>query len=66
MDSEYVPVSKEFKIYVFRRDGSVLNDIRQRSGAIITSRDREEGVAGSGNDQQRETAKRPILEKEVS
>ncbi|CAH3166443.1 unnamed protein product [Pocillopora meandrina] len=64
MDSEYVPVSKEFKIHVFRRDGSVLNDIRQRSGAIITSRDREEGVAVSGNDQQRETAKRLILEKE--
>ena len=66
MDSEYVPVSDEFKSRVIGRDGSVLNNIRQRSGAIITSRYKEEGFTVSGNDQQRETAKRLILEKVVS
>lgn len=64
MDSEYVPVSEEFKSRVIGRDGSVLNSIRERSGAIITSRyTEEEGFTVSGNDQQRETAKRLILEK---
>ena len=67
MDSEYVPVSEEFKSRVIGRDGSVLNSIRERSGAIITSRyTEEEGFSVSGNDQQRETAKRLILEKVVS
>ena len=67
MDSEYVPVSEEFKSRVIGRDGSVLNSIRERSGAIITSRyTEEEGFTVSGNDQQRETAKRLILEKVVS
>ncbi|XP_022800252.1 uncharacterized protein LOC111338099 [Stylophora pistillata] len=64
MDSEYVPVSREFKSRVIGRDGCVLNNIRQRSGAIITSRFKEEeGFTIIGDYQQRETAKRLILEK---
>ena len=67
MNSEFVPVSKEFKSHVIGGDGSVLSSIGQRSGAAITSRCREEErFTVCGNDQQRETAKRLILEKVVS
>ena len=67
MDSEYVPVSREFKSRVIGRDGCVLNNIRRRSGAIITSRFKEEeGFTIIGDYQQRETAKRLILERVVN
>ena len=67
MQSEFVPVSKDFKVHVIGTRGSVIQDIRQRSGAQIWTASREgEGFTVSGNAEQIACAKRLILEKVVS
>ena len=67
MESEFVPVSREFKSHVTGRDGAVLNTIRQTSGATITSTEGdEEGFIIIGDSEQREIARKLILEKVVS
>ena len=67
MQSEFVWVSKDFKGQVIGKGGYVLQEIRQRSGATITSvRREEEGFTVSGNPEQIACAKRLILEKVVS
>lgn len=67
MESEFVPVSREFKSHATGRDGAVLNTIRQTSGATITSTEGdEEGFIIFGDSEQREIARKLILEKVVS
>ena len=67
MQSEFVPVSKDFKAHVIGTRGSVIQDIRQRSGAQIWSASREEeGFTVNGNAEQIACGKRLILEKVVS
>ena len=67
MESEFVPVSREFKSHVTGRDGAVLNTIRPTSGATITSTEGdEEGFSIFGDSEQREIARKLILEKVVS
>ena len=67
MQSEFVPVAKDFKAHVIGRKGYVIEDIRQRSGAQIwSSSTEEEGFTVSGNEEQIACAKRLILEKVVS
>ena len=67
MQSEFVPVSKNFKAAVIGTHGSVIQDMRQRSGAQIWSAHREEeGFTVSGYAEQIASAKRLILEKLVS
>ena len=62
-----MPVSREFKSHVTGRDGAVLNTIRQTSGATITSTEGdEEGFIIIGDSEQREIARKLILEKVVS
>ena len=62
-----MPVSREFKSQVIGRDGAVLNTIRQTSRAKITSTDGdEEGFIIFGDAEQREIARKLILEKVVS
>ena len=62
-----MPVSREFKCQVIGRDGAVLNTIRQTSRAKITSTDGdEEGFIIFGDAEQREIARKLILEKVVS
>ena len=67
MQSQFVPVSKEFKGHVTGKRGSVIREIHQKSGAQITSTStEEEGFTTSGNAQQIAHAKRLILQKVVS
>lgn len=67
MESEFVPVSREFKSQVIGRDGAVLNKIRQTSRAKITSTEGDdEGFIIFGDAEQREIARKLILEKVVS
>lgn len=67
MQSEFVPVAKDFKAHVIGRKGYVIEDIRQRSGAQIwSSSTEEEGFTVSGSEEQIACAKRLILEKVVS
>ena len=67
MQSEFVPVSKDFKGHVIGKGGYIIQDIRQTSGAQIRSaRSEEEGFTISGNAEQIACAKRLILEKVVS
>lgn len=67
MQNEFVPVPKNFKAAVIGTHGSVIQDMRQRSGAQIWSADREEeGFRVSGYAEQIASAKRLILEKVVS
>ena len=62
-----MPVSREFKSQVIGRDGAVLNTIRQTSRAKITSTEGdEEGFIIFGDAEQREIARKRILEKVVS
>ena len=62
-----MPVSREFKSHVTGRDGAVLNTIRQTSGATITlTEGDEEGFFVFGDSEQREIARKLILEKVVS
>lgn len=62
-----MPVSREFKSHATGRDGAVLNTIRQTSGATITSTEGdEEGFIIFGDSEQREIARKLILEKVVS
>lgn len=67
MESEFVWVSKDFKAHVIGKRGCVIQDIKQRSGAAISSASREEeGFTVSGDAEQIACAKRFILEKVVS
>ena len=67
MQSEFVPVPKNFKAAVIGTHGSVIRDITQRSGAQIWSAHREEeGFTVSGYAEQIASAKKLILEKVVS
>lgn len=67
MQSEFVPVPMDFKAAVIGTRGSVIEDIRQRSGAQVWSANREdEGFTVSGNAEQIAYAKKLILEKVVS
>lgn len=67
MQSEFVPVPMEFKGHVIGKGGSVIQDIRQRSGAQVRSPSSEEaGFTVSGNAEQIASAKRLILEIVVS
>ena len=62
-----MPVPKEFKAHVIGKRGSVIREIRQKSGAQIASTStEEEGFTTSGNAQQIAHAKRLILQKVVS
>ena len=67
MQSEFVPVAKSFKAHVIGKKGCVIENIRERSGAQISSKSiEEEGFTVSGNEEQIAFAKRLILEKVVS
>ena len=67
MELEFVPVPKELKGYVIGKGGSVIKTIEQKSGAKVYSTPRElEGFRVSGDEEQRASAKRLILEKVVS
>ena len=67
MQSEFVAVPIEFKGRVIGKGGYIIQDIRQRSGAQVTSSSSEEaGFTVSGNAEQIACAKRLILEIVVS
>lgn len=67
MGNEFVEVSKEMKGHVIGRGGSRLHEIMRKSGASIDSHSRDVGgFTVSGDREQRECAKRLILEKVVS
>ena len=68
MQREFVPVPIGFTGHVIGKDGHVINDIRQKSGAQVRSPigSNEEGFTVSGNAEQIACAKRLILEKVVS
>ena len=68
MQSEFVPVPKEFKGHVIGKGGYIIQDIRQKSGAQVRSPtgSEEEGFTVSGNAEQIALAKRLILGKVVS
>lgn len=67
MGSEYLYVPKEFKGHVIGRGGQVIKEIRNSSGANITSRSKDdEGFVITGNTEQIILAKRLISEKVVS
>ena len=68
MQKEFVPVPIGLKGHVIGKDGHIINDIRQKSGAQVWSPtgSKEEGFMVSGNAEQIACAKRLILEKVVS
>lgn len=67
MQSEFVPVPKEFKGHVIGKGGCIIQDIRQRSRAQVrSSNSDEEGFTVSGNVEQIALAMRLILGKVVS
>lgn len=67
MESEFVWVSKDFKPHVIGKGGYVIQDIKERSGAAISSAStEEEGFTVSGDAEQIASAKKLILEKVVS
>ncbi|KAL9975391.1 hypothetical protein ACROYT_G012548 [Oculina patagonica] len=64
MESEFVWVSKDFKPHVIGKGGYVIQDIKERSGAAISSAStEEEGFTVSGDAEQIASAKKLILEK---
>ena len=67
MNQEFVSVPKDLKGYVIGSGGSVVKIIQQKSGAKVVSKSRDaEGFTLVGNEEQRASAKRLILEKVVS
>lgn len=67
MELEFVPVPKELKGYVIGKGGSVIKAIEEKSGAKVSFTPRElEGFRISGDEEQRECARRLMLEKVVS
>ena len=65
MQSEFVPVAKDFKGHVIGKGGYVLQDIRQISGADIRTKSKEEeGFTVRGNTEQIARA-RSLIEKKV-
>ena len=63
-ESEFVEVSSDLKGHVIGKGGSIVNEIMEKSGAMIRKND--EGFTVSGYADQRAFAKRLILEKVVS
>lgn len=66
MELEFVPVPKELKGYVIGKGGSVIKAIEEKSGAKVSTPRELEGFRISGDEEQRECARRLILEKVVS
>ena len=65
--SEFVKVARDLKGYVIGRRGCVINEIMDKSGATVSTQSKEEeGFTISGNQEQRECAKKLILQKVVS
>ena len=65
--SEFVEVSRDLKRYVIGRSGCVIHEIMDKSGARVSTQSKEEeGFTISGNQEQRECAKKLILQKVVS
>ena len=66
-NSEFVKVARDLKGYVIGRRGCVINEIMDKSGATVSTQSKEEeGFTISGNQEQRECAKKLILQKVVS
>lgn len=66
MEIEFVQVSGELKGHVIGKNGIIVKEMMNRSGARINSKKEDEGFTVSGNADQRACAKRLILEKVVS
>ena len=65
--SEFVKVARDLKGYVIGSRGCVINEIMDKSGATVSTQSKEEeGFTISGNQEQRECAKKLILQKVVS
>lgn len=65
--SEFVKVARDLKGYVIGGRGCVINEIMDKSGATVSTQSKEEeGFTISGNQEQRECAKKLILQKVVS
>lgn len=65
--SEFVEVARDLKRYVIGRSGCVIHEIMDKSGARVSTQSKEEeGFTISGNQEQRECAKKLILQKVVS
>lgn len=60
--SEFVKVARDSKGYVIGRGRRVINEIMDKSGATVSTQSKEEeGFTISGNQEQRECAKKLIL-----
>ena len=65
--SEFVKVARDLKGYVIGKGRRVINEIMDKSGATVSTQSKEEeGFTISGNQEQRECAKKLILQKVVS
>ena len=67
MESDFLKVPVHLKGYVIGKGGRTINEIRQKSGARVYSRSKEEGgFKITGDEKQRTCARRLIIDKLVS